>query len=64
MKEGLQGHKLLSARAEGAQGTPTQSHISLSILVYEDTAPNTGADEGADAGPEVAERRKFGILVD
>jgi len=26
----------LAARAEDAQGTPTQSHISRSILVYED----------------------------
>ena len=26
-----------AARAEDAQGTPTQSHISPSILVYEDT---------------------------
>jgi len=25
-----------TARAEDAQGTPTQSHISPSILVYED----------------------------
>jgi len=25
-----------AARAEDAQGTPTQSHISSSILVYED----------------------------
>ena len=28
-----------AARAAGAQGTPTQSHISLSILVYEDESP-------------------------
>ena len=28
--------KVLTARAEDAQGTPTQSHISPSILVYED----------------------------
>ena len=27
-----------AARAEDAQGTPTQSHISPSILVYEETA--------------------------
>ena len=27
-----------TARAEDAQGTPTQSHISPSILVYEDNA--------------------------
>jgi len=27
-----------AARAEDAQGTPTQSHISPSILVYEDHA--------------------------
>ena len=26
-----------TARAEDAQGTPTQSHVSPSILVYEDT---------------------------
>ena len=26
-----------TARAEDAQGTPTQSHISPSILVYEDS---------------------------
>ena len=28
-----------AARAEDAQGTPTQSHISPSILVYEDNRP-------------------------
>ena len=30
-----------AARAEDAQGTPTQSHISPSILVYEDKHPST-----------------------
>ena len=28
-----------AARTEDAQGTPTQSHVSPSILVYEDTPP-------------------------
>ena len=33
----LNGSGRGTARAEDAQGTPTQSHISPSILVYEDT---------------------------
>jgi len=36
-----------TARAEDAQGTPTQIHISPSILVYEDKAPDA---EGVDCG--------------
>jgi len=31
------GSRCCAARAEDAQGTPTQSHISSSILVYDDT---------------------------
>ena len=33
-------------RAEDAQGKPTQSHISPSILVYEEKRPEVGAAEG------------------
>ena len=34
-----------TTRAEDAQGTPTQSHISPSILVYEDkVVPAAGVD--------------------
>ena len=40
-----------AARAEDAQGTPTQSHISPSLLVYEDTI-----EQGAD--------NLFGDLLD
>ena len=29
-----------ATRAEDAQGTPTQSHVSPSILVYEDSLEN------------------------
>ena len=29
-----------AARAEDAEGTPTQSHVSPSILVYEDNSEN------------------------
>jgi len=36
-----------TTRAEDAQGTPTQSHISPSILVYED---NRRQGAGADGG--------------
>jgi hypothetical protein len=32
------GFGMGAARAEDAQGTPTQSHISPSILVYEEKA--------------------------
>jgi len=40
-----------TARAEDAQGTPTQSHISPSILVYEDKG-----DEGhARSGPSLCD---------
>ena len=44
-----------SARAEDAQGTPPQSHISPSILVYEDNS-NPGQVWGAEvlAGTHVA----------
>ena len=35
INSGLVGSGSGSARAEDAQGTPTQSHISPSILVYE-----------------------------
>ena len=33
----LQGWRLGVGRAEDAQGTPTQRHVSPSVLVYEDT---------------------------
>ena len=40
----LTGRGRGTIRAEDAQGTPTQSHISPSILVYEDSArPSTTA---------------------
>ena len=35
-----------TARAEDAQGTPTQSHISPSILVYEDENKGGGSFRG------------------
>jgi len=34
-----------TTRAEDAQGTPTQSHISPSILVYEDNKEDTSDDQ-------------------
>jgi len=45
-----------TTRADDAQGTPTQSHIPPSILVYEDY-PTIGSDDmvppaGADAGSQ------------
>jgi len=50
-----------TARAEDAQGTPTQSHISPSILVYEDKPRPVSHDaHGADA--EVAAVRKEVLL--
>ena len=33
--------KVIATRAEDAQGTPTQSHISPSILVYQDYQPSS-----------------------
>jgi len=46
-----------TARAEDAQGTPTQSHISPSILVYEDesvliSTPWFAENQRQDAGVE------------
>jgi len=46
-----------AARAEGAQGTPTQSHISPSIPVYEDyedlpSSPTASGRSRADLGGE------------
>jgi len=51
-----------TARAEDAQGTPTQSHTSPSILVYEDNLGGGGEDGALDAarllGIELHERRR------
>ena len=36
-----------STRAENAQGTPTQSHVSPSIFLYTKITPGAGGAEGA-----------------
>jgi len=46
MDSGLVGRGF--TRAEDAQGTPTRSHISPSILVYEE---KRGTDSGGGRGP-------------
>ena len=42
---GLAGHQRLTTSAEDAQGTPTQTHASPSILVYEEKgeSPKSGS---------------------
>ena len=40
-----------TTRAEDDQGPPTQSHISPSILVYEDKVVTNAGCLAADAGP-------------
>ena len=45
-----------TTRAEDAQGTPTQSHISLSILVY-------GDDEAPQVPPPPMEREGFRVSL-
>jgi len=47
-----------TARAEDAQGTPTHSHISPSILVYEDCL------EGDDDDSALLEARLLLLLYD
>ena len=46
-----------AARAEDAQGTPTQSHISPSILVYEDNV-ETNSTRGELGYPKPPASRK------
>ena len=52
-------------RAEDAQGTPTKSHVSPSVLVYEDNTRNadeTAVDMLAGAGPvSQGHHRSLGI---
>ena len=46
-----------TTRAEDAQGTPTQSHISPSILVYEDTPEPPKAVPGTGVAGQRCEDR-------
>ena len=39
-----------TTRAEDAQGTPTQSHVSPSILVYEENLLDDPREEGPAGG--------------
>jgi len=42
-------------KAEDAQGTPTQSHVSPSILVYEDNEKPSTADRVRHISPHLIE---------
>ena len=51
--EGVDRLRVGTRRAEGAQGTPAQSHISPSILVYDDEGSGFSGFRGLRASARV-----------
>ena len=50
-----------TTRAEDAQGIPTQSHISPSILVYEEKTHEVGEGGEAHEAPQRLEVHHLGV---